>query len=184
MYLNDVATKGPPQALLFRIVELIIGEVPGILHFRLWHVLSWEKPYFSLKITTFKPLLCLNWFVRIPKFHDSHMISFCGLRRTYSVNFISSYSSPSLCSPSSSLSETYFTIFCFKWPTSSLIKRCALACPEEAAYLLWLIFYHSSLPQQDAALFDCRFLLILLRWGVWSHLLLFIGNFYNRQQNK
>lgn len=35
LYLNDVATKRSPQALLFRIVELIIGEVPGILHFRL-----------------------------------------------------------------------------------------------------------------------------------------------------
>lgn len=39
-YLNNVATEGPPQALLFRIVELIIGEVPGVLHFRLGHVLS------------------------------------------------------------------------------------------------------------------------------------------------
>ncbi len=39
-YLNDVTTKGSPQALLFRIVELIIGEVPGVLDFRLGHVLS------------------------------------------------------------------------------------------------------------------------------------------------
>lgn len=39
-YLNDVATERPPQALLFRIVELIIGEVPRVLHFRLGHVLS------------------------------------------------------------------------------------------------------------------------------------------------
>lgn len=38
-YLNDVATECPSQALLFRIVELIIGEVPGVFHFRLGHVL-------------------------------------------------------------------------------------------------------------------------------------------------
>lgn len=40
VYLNDVATEGPPETLLFRIVELIIGEVPGILDFRLRHILS------------------------------------------------------------------------------------------------------------------------------------------------
>lgn len=38
--LNDVATERAPQALLFGIVELIIGEIPGVLHLRLGHVLS------------------------------------------------------------------------------------------------------------------------------------------------
>lgn len=47
-----------------------------------------------------------------------------------------------------------------------IIKTCASACPDETVYLLRLIFYHPSLPQQDAALFDCRFLLVLLGWGV------------------
>lgn len=42
----------------------------------------------------------------------------------------------------------------------------ACSCPNEAAYLLWLIFYDSSFAQQYAALFDCGFFLILLRWGV------------------
>ena len=59
---------------------------------------------------------------------------------------------------------------------------------DEAAYLLWLIFYHPSLPQQDAALFDCGFLLIFFWGGVRHHFLLFIWNLYKRQfrghQNK
>ena len=61
VYLNDVTTKCPPQALLLRVIELIIGEVPGILHFRLRHVLRWQKQYFSLKRVTFKCFLNLNW---------------------------------------------------------------------------------------------------------------------------
>lgn len=43
VYLNYVSTKGSPKALLLGIVKLIIGEVPGVLHLRLGHVLRWEK---------------------------------------------------------------------------------------------------------------------------------------------
>lgn len=38
-YLNDVASKGSSKSLLFGVVKLIIGEVPGILHLWLRHVL-------------------------------------------------------------------------------------------------------------------------------------------------
>lgn len=38
-HLNDVTTKGSSQALLFGIVELIVGQVPGIFNLRLGHVL-------------------------------------------------------------------------------------------------------------------------------------------------
>lgn len=40
VHLNNVATKSPPETLLFRIVELIIGEVPWVLYFRLGHILT------------------------------------------------------------------------------------------------------------------------------------------------
>lgn len=42
-YLDDVASKGPSKSLLFRVVKLIIGEVPGILHLWLRHVLTSVK---------------------------------------------------------------------------------------------------------------------------------------------
>lgn len=38
-YLDDVASKGSSKSLLLRVVKLIIGEVPGILHLGLGHVL-------------------------------------------------------------------------------------------------------------------------------------------------
>lgn len=46
VYLNNVATKSPPETLLFGIVELIIGEVPWVLYFRLGHILSTQTSQF------------------------------------------------------------------------------------------------------------------------------------------
>lgn len=77
-HLNDVSTEGAPQALLFRIVELIIGEVPGVFHFRLRHVLKWGKADLS-----FKPFLYL--WSELLLYHPvsgpcTLIISFCPIR--------------------------------------------------------------------------------------------------------
>lgn len=45
VHLNDIATKGPPETLLLRIVEFIVGEVPGVFHFRLGHILIETSPF-------------------------------------------------------------------------------------------------------------------------------------------
>lgn len=60
IYLNDVATKRSPQALLFWIVELIIGKVPRILHFRLRHILLEEKETLQIYNKTIKNMIVLS----------------------------------------------------------------------------------------------------------------------------
>lgn len=50
VYLNNVATKSPPETLLFWIVELIIGEVPWVLYFRLGHILTIQTSQFLVWI--------------------------------------------------------------------------------------------------------------------------------------
>lgn len=50
VYLNNVATKSPPETLLFWIVELIIGEVPWVLYFRLGHILTIQTSRFLVWI--------------------------------------------------------------------------------------------------------------------------------------
>lgn len=40
--LDNIAAKGSAKALLLGIVKLIIGEVPGIFHFWLRHILEWK----------------------------------------------------------------------------------------------------------------------------------------------
>lgn len=54
VYLNNVATKSPSETLLLWVVELIVGEVPWVFDFRLGHVLTTEKPRFSVQTTVKK----------------------------------------------------------------------------------------------------------------------------------
>lgn len=84
-YLNNVATKSPPETLLFRIVELIIGEVPWVLYFRLGHILITQTPRLSVRITNrFKQIwksqigttltaACLQWIS-----HSDWSFTCCG----------------------------------------------------------------------------------------------------------
>jgi len=42
-HLDDVSSKAAPQPLLFRVVELIVRQIPGIFNLRLGHILDQSK---------------------------------------------------------------------------------------------------------------------------------------------
>lgn len=65
VHLNDIATKGPPEALLLRIVELIVGEIPGVFHFRLGHILIETSHHQIRTIVTFTEYLKIGLVITV-----------------------------------------------------------------------------------------------------------------------
>lgn len=112
-YLNDVATERAPQTLLFGIVELIVGQVPGVLHFRLGHILSWEKAYFPLKVI----LTSFTCTVKM-RFSGASILSISSYQHLHYAAFIF-------------LIRAAFYHFLFKWKLFQ-----TQSCTEEADFVI------------------------------------------------
>lgn len=100
-HLDDVSSKAAPEPLLFRVVELIVRQIPGIFNLRLGHILDQSK-------TKCHTLHTSSTF-HIPAFFSSLHISFFFISPV-EVHLWWRPSFPAECDFFSVLS-----LFCFLW---------------------------------------------------------------------